>query len=59
MKIETRERGTINTEKTWSEWAELHTCKPEEAEDRLAYWRSLNDYAISQWGDIARSLKGA
>lgn len=39
----------------WSEWEVLESnVKPEKAEDRLTFWRELNDYAVSQRGESAK-----
>jgi len=42
-----------SSELVWTGWAEIdYTRKPEE---RLVFWRDLNDYAISERGESARS----
>lgn len=35
------------------EWLELDV-KPEKVEERLTFWRELNDYAVSQRGESAK-----
>lgn len=40
----------------WGSWYLLeYNVKPEDVERRLQFWRELNDYAISQRGESARS----
>ncbi len=39
----------------WTNWEELCSTNMERAEARLAYWRDLNDFAVSQRGEEARS----
>ena len=70
MIIEKRSRFLVNTdpqrrcyygchaksELLWGEWDWLELNVPEEkVEQRLASWRELNDYAVSQRGESARS----
>jgi len=70
MNIETRRRTVVNTdpqrrcyngchfssELRWTEWETLQLDVPEDRiEERLAWWRELNDYAISARGESARS----
>jgi hypothetical protein len=69
FKIEQRQRRLINTdpqrrcyngchaksEMLWTQWATLQFDVSEEViEERLQWWRELNDYAISQRGESAR-----
>ena len=69
-RIEHRKRVEINTdpqrrcyngcharsEVVWTEWGAVDFSIPEErVEARLKFWRELNDYAISQRGEGARS----
>ena len=67
--IMTRSRHLINTdpqrrcyygchfssELVWSSWEVLQFTTADKAEDRLKFWRELNDYAVSQRGEGARS----
>lgn len=68
--IERRKQVEINTdpqrrcyngchaksELQWAEWEAIDFGIPEEMiEQRLAYWRDLNDYAVSERGESARS----
>jgi len=39
------------TETVWSAWAVHETVTPENAEERIKFWRELNDYAVSQRGE--------
>ena len=70
MIIERRNRILVNTdpqrrcyngchaksELMWGEWYWLDLHVPEEeVERRLVSWRELNDYAVSQRGEEARS----
>lgn len=67
--IESRRRRLVNTdplrhcynganyssETEWSEWDSIDfNISPENVQSRLAYWRSLNDYAISERGKGSR-----
>lgn len=69
MRIERRRQVLVNTdpqrrcyngcharsELQWTPWDWLELDVPEEkVEARLAFWRELNDYAISQRGESAR-----
>jgi len=69
MNIETRQRSLINTdpqrrcyngchyssELVWTPWVVLEYNVPPEREDqRLVFWRELNDYAVSERGESAR-----
>lgn len=38
----------------WTNWAELEAVDSTRADQRLAFWRELNDYAVSQRGESAR-----
>jgi hypothetical protein len=43
------------TELVWSAWEVLNiNVPPEEVEDKLKFWRELNDYAVSQRGKEAK-----
>jgi hypothetical protein len=43
------------SELQWTDWGVLEYEVPEDRiEQRLNYWRSLNDYAVSQRGEGAR-----
>jgi hypothetical protein len=44
----------FSSEEVWTEWELIETVKKERIEPRLEFWRSLNDYAISQRGSSAR-----
>lgn len=67
--IETRKLVEVNTdpqrrcyhgvharsELQWTAWDWIELDVPEEkVEERLAWWRELNDYAVSQRGESAR-----
>lgn len=40
----------------WTDWGVLESNVPDDkVEDRLKFWRELNDYAVSQRGEGARS----
>jgi len=49
----------FNSELRWTEWGVfeiMRFLKPgTDPEDRLKFWRELNDYAVSQRGESARS----
>jgi hypothetical protein len=45
----------FSSELVWTNWEELCSTNMERAEARLAYWRDLNDFAVSQRGEEARS----
>ena len=68
MIIQTRQRIEVNTdpqmrcyngchaksELIWTPWENLEFDIPEEAlQDRLTFWRELNEYAVSQRGASA------
>lgn len=68
--IESRKRIVVNTdsqrrcyngahfssEMGWTHWSVLESnVPPERVEAKLKYWRELNDYAVSQRGEGARS----
>ena len=70
MHIEMRKQMVVNTdpqrrcyngcnfseELQWSEWGVVDFDIPEEkVEERLKFWRDLNDYAVSQRGDRDKS----
>ncbi len=70
MIIETRSRVLVNTdpqrrcyngchfssELQWTSWEPLESAVPEDkVEDRINFWRKLNDYAVSQRGPSAHS----
>jgi len=39
----------------WGQWEELDTQDTkEDADERLKFWKELNDYAVSQRGDGAK-----
>ncbi len=44
----------FKSEVHWSAWGHLETVPAERAEERLQFWRELNDYAVSQRGKGAR-----
>lgn len=45
----------FRSEIRWSVWDDLEIGVPEEkVEERLKFWRELNDYAIQQRGEEAR-----
>lgn len=43
------------SELRWTEWETLEHPVPDRVEERLAFWRDLNDYAVSQRGPSAKS----
>lgn len=45
----------FSSELVWTNWEEFCYTTMERAEARLAYWRDLNDFAVSQRGEEARS----
>jgi hypothetical protein len=46
----------FSEELQWTPWEEVDYCIPEDRiARRLEFWRELNDYAISQRGEIARA----
>lgn len=43
------------TELIWTEWEALERCPTvEKAEDRIKFWKSLNDCAVRDRGESAR-----
>jgi len=68
MVIQSRAKELINTdpqrrcyngchfssELVWSPWELFEYVEPMAVESRLAFWRSLNDYAVSFRGEGAR-----
>jgi hypothetical protein len=44
----------FSSELQWSSFELLQTVTPENSEERLTFWRELNDYAVSQRGESAR-----
>jgi hypothetical protein len=38
----------------WTDWTHLETCSKEKAQERLTFWREVNDYAIEHRGEEAR-----
>lgn len=69
MNIESRHTVIVNTdslrrcyngvnakeESLWSSWRTLELGLDEvKGEERLSFWRELNDYAVSQRGESAR-----
>ena len=42
------------SEMRWTPWRELCNATPENVEERLKFWRDLNDYEVSQRGQEAR-----
>jgi hypothetical protein len=44
----------FSSELVWSQWEDLDITTGEKAEDRLAFWRDLNAYAVSQRGKSAQ-----
>lgn len=43
-------------EYVWGDWKILnYDVAEEDAEDKLKFWRELNDYAVSQRGESAKS----
>ena len=68
-KIQKRNRYEVNTdpqrrcyngchassELVWGRWVDLVLSVPDEqVQEKLEWWRSLNDYAVSQRGEEAR-----
>lgn len=45
----------FSTELQWSEDVILNSCTEYMVEEKLQFWRELNDYAVSQRGESARS----
>jgi len=69
MNIETRRKFLINTdpqrrcyngchyssELVWGQWEILEYDIPEDKlDDRISFWKDLNDYAVSQRGESAK-----
>ena len=45
----------FSTELVWSDWETLNlNVSQETVEDKLAFWKELNAYAVSQRGEEAR-----
>ena len=67
--IQTRKKIEVNTdpqrrcyngchfssEFVWQPWENLVHCTQEKVEGSLKFWTELNDYAVSQRGESARS----
>ena len=45
----------FKSELRWTPWETLEFTTAIKAEARLRFWRELNDYAVSQRGESARS----
>lgn len=45
----------FSSEWKWTPWEVLGRYTVDMVEEKLRYWRELNDYAISQRGESARS----
>ena len=45
----------ISSKLVWSEWAVLDYTTGEKVAARLKFWTELNDYAVSQRGESAKS----
>jgi hypothetical protein len=43
----------FSEELQWTAWGYLCEATPENVERRLAYWRSLNAYAVSQRREVS------
>jgi len=66
MKIQSRILIEVNTdpqrrcydgvhaksELRWTEWIDLCDTTPEDAQRQIKFWSDLNDYAVSQRGEI-------
>lgn len=66
MKIQVRTLIEVNTdpqrrcyygvhaksELVWTEWSDLQEATQENVDRRLKFWRELNDYAVSQRGEV-------
>jgi hypothetical protein len=39
----------------WSDWEDLESCPEDRIEDRLKFWKELNDCAVSQRGESAKA----
>lgn len=44
----------FSSELQWGPWEVLERMVESKAEDRLAFWKNLNDYAVSARGESAR-----
>jgi hypothetical protein len=44
-----------SSEEVWTEWELFEEVQEENTERRLAFWRGLNAYAVSQRGESART----
>jgi hypothetical protein len=40
------------TEIRWSSWVDLNTTPNDRIEHRLKFWKDLNEYAVSQRGEV-------
>ena len=45
----------FSSELLWTAWGVLEYVSEDKVERKLKFWRELNDYAISQRGESARS----
>lgn len=45
----------FKSELIWTNWECLETTTKEKQEERLKFWRELNDYAVSQRGGSAKA----
>lgn len=45
----------FSSEWRWTEWGILDRADADKVETRLKFWRELNDYAVSQRGESART----
>lgn len=45
----------FSSELQWLAWESLGAVPPEKEESQLQFWRELNDYAVSQRGEGART----
>lgn len=45
----------FDAEFVWGPWEILDRITPDKIEHKLKFWRDLNDYAVSQRGQSARS----
>lgn len=44
----------FSSELRWTAWESLDRFDSSKTEDKLKFWRELNDYAVSQRGDSAK-----
>lgn len=44
----------FSSELQWTAWETLEECDSSRVDTRLAFWESLNDYAVSARGESAR-----